>query len=465
MTRSSKAFFALCLILLCSACGQRYPWDNSSPDTSTVSAGVTTGQSGRIVQGPVVGASVFADSLVAGSGTRFVADAGEVSATTDANGNFTLPSQPTYSHVIVSKGGTDKLTNQPAIQMLAPAGSTNVSPLTTLVALDTTGLVKAKIESLLPAGAKFDTDISISTSQAALLLSQSVETTVRTMTQAITKDSGSTVSAAQLASLQTQIMKDVSAEIAKPATTTAILSTPSSLSSTVISAAVTASATAINNDNASYSNIDISASAATAAAATVVTAVTTTATQICGSANLNTQANTTTKIAEPSVMTPAAVASITAAVTTAANTISADTGLTATVTPTTFTPPVVAVVVTPMMASVSPAKDAVIVGGTTATISASFTEAMLNSATDAASAANSANWKITAGGANIAISAIAYDATTKTFSATTATALPNGATINVTITRAVKSAAGVALINDISWNFKTAATGTSGGTR
>jgi hypothetical protein len=336
MKNLTKAVIALAAISLVSGCGQRYPWDHSSSDSAPI---VATGPQGRITQGPVVGATVFADSLVAGSGSKFVQDAGEISATTDANGDFALPSQPAYSHVLVSKGGTDKLTSQPAMQMVAPAGSKNVTPLTTLVALDTTGTVKAKIEALLPAGTKFDTDISTSTSQAALLLSQAVETTVRAMTQAISKDSGSNVSAAQLAAIQTQIMKDVAAEIAKPATTTAILSTPNTLASTVISAAVTATAAAINNDNASYSNIDISPTAATAAAATVVTAVTTTAVQICGSGNLNNQANTTTSIKEDTIITPTAVSNIITAVTTAANTISADPGLTATATPPTFTPP------------------------------------------------------------------------------------------------------------------------------
>src|SRR6266567_4576965 len=139
-----KSGIAICIVgsaMFISGCGD----DN-----------VANGPSGRLTQGPVGGAVIFADEV--SSGTRFVRDDGEIQTTTDATtGIFTLPSEPGYAYILVSVGGTDQLTNQPAMQLIAPSGSANVTPLTTLVALDTTGLVKAKIEAL---GTSFDVDIS-----------------------------------------------------------------------------------------------------------------------------------------------------------------------------------------------------------------------------------------------------------------------------------------------------------------
>jgi len=112
----------------------------STPNTTSV-------QTGSVVQGPVRGATVFADNVAAG--TRFVQDAGEISAPTDSTGGFFLPSFPSYDFVLVSMGGTDSITGQPALLLLAPAGSANISPLTTLVALDTTKAIQAKLEALM----------------------------------------------------------------------------------------------------------------------------------------------------------------------------------------------------------------------------------------------------------------------------------------------------------------------------
>lgn len=453
-----SSLLLLSVIVLCSLSGCGSDWPHK-----TKTAVAPSGPSGRITKGPVVGAIVYADSLT--SGTRFIQDATEVWTTTDANGDFQLPTVPSYSHILVSAGGTDKISGQPAIQMIAPAGSKNVTPLTTLVALDTTGTVKAKIEALLPAGANFDTDISTTTSQAAILLAKSVETAVQTVAKAISTDAAGSVTTTQLAAIQTEVMKDVSSQIAAmpPATATATLSTPSSLT-TVISTAVTTSATTISNDTASFANITITPAAVTTAAATVATAVTSTATAIVGAANLNTTATTTAVTGgEAAVITPAAVTAINTAVTTAVTTIAADTGLTTTATPTNYTPPAVTVVVAPTVTANSPAAGAAVTGGSTS-IAVSFSEAMLNSATDPASAANPANWVITAGSSTVTPSAITYNAATNTFTA--AVSLPNGASVTVIVKAGIKSAATSpgSMVNNYTWTFTTKATGITGGT-
>lgn len=83
--------------------------------------------SGRVVDGYLAGATVFIDQD--GDGQL---DPGEASSTTDAQGNFRLPANQSGS--IVAFGGTDISTGLPFVGVLrAPAGSTVVTPLTTLV--------------------------------------------------------------------------------------------------------------------------------------------------------------------------------------------------------------------------------------------------------------------------------------------------------------------------------------------
>lgn len=81
---------------------------------------------GTAIDGYVSGATVFADAD--GNG---VLGAGEASATTDAAGNFTLADAEGQ---LILSGGIDVSTGLPFLgQLRAPAGSTVVTPLTTLV--------------------------------------------------------------------------------------------------------------------------------------------------------------------------------------------------------------------------------------------------------------------------------------------------------------------------------------------
>lgn len=83
--------------------------------------------SGSVIDGYLANATVFIDSD--GDGQL---DAGERSTTTDARGNFTLPANVAGN--LVAFGGTDLSTGLPFVGALrAPAGSTVVTPLTTLV--------------------------------------------------------------------------------------------------------------------------------------------------------------------------------------------------------------------------------------------------------------------------------------------------------------------------------------------
>ncbi|QPH54147.1 right-handed parallel beta-helix repeat-containing protein [Pontivivens ytuae] len=84
--------------------------------------------SGVVIDGYISGATVFGDTNDNG-----VFDVGEASTTTDAQGRFSLDVDP--GTTIVSQGGTDVLTGLAFEGTLtAPAGSTVLSPVTTLVA-------------------------------------------------------------------------------------------------------------------------------------------------------------------------------------------------------------------------------------------------------------------------------------------------------------------------------------------
>ncbi len=86
------------------------------------------GITGKAIDGYLVGATVFVDSN--GNGTL---DSGEISTTTDGNGDFTLPSG--LPGQLVAFGGTDLMTGQGFEGVLtAPVGATVITPLTTLVA-------------------------------------------------------------------------------------------------------------------------------------------------------------------------------------------------------------------------------------------------------------------------------------------------------------------------------------------
>ena len=271
------------------------------------------GQSGKLIQGPVMGATVFADDI--SGGVHFTLGANEVSATTDESGIFTLPSVPGYNYVLVSSGGKDKLTNQPAIQMIAPAGSANVTPITTLVALDTTGSVKGKLESLMP-GFKFDDDISTSASPAVLMVAKSVETMVAAMTNAVSQKAtagGSKISAAQISAIQATTMLSITQELAK---SNDDLKTTVNLSTT-LKAAATSAVISINTAG----NITIPAATATDIADKCVKA-TATALSVGAIASTTTIEGGETKLINPTVADTLsnAIASVS---TTAADSISA----------------------------------------------------------------------------------------------------------------------------------------------
>jgi hypothetical protein len=329
MITRSKLFQCVALIALTgmmNGCGG----GSSSSSSSFV-------QTGKLVQGPVTGATVFADNVQ--GGVRFVQDGTEITAVTNSSGGYTLPTLPTYSYILVSKGGTDQMTGMPAIQMLAPAGAANITPLTTLVTLDTSGLLKAKLEALLPNGAKYDTDVSENSSPAVLLLVKSIETAARSLTVAISDKSGSKISDTQNAYIQARIMQAIAQTLADTGTSAADISTPSTLT-TKLTTALGVAVTYILADN---SNITIT----NAADAVTIASTLATNSVAAAAASLNVSPSLSSPLDMASVKKEAtllnAAATFMNAVT---NTVTAIIGttITAVITPPIFNPPVIPVV-------------------------------------------------------------------------------------------------------------------------
>ncbi|WP_404713045.1 Ig-like domain-containing protein [Sphingomonas sp. MMS24-J13] len=118
--------------------------DGTLTDTDTSTLTVSTVVSGVVADGYIAGAKVFIDAN--GNG-KF--DAGEPTATTDANGRFAFTSDKPGNILVI--GGTNTDTNLPNTLVLsAPMGSTVISPLTTLiVGLMTSGLSLAQANAAL----------------------------------------------------------------------------------------------------------------------------------------------------------------------------------------------------------------------------------------------------------------------------------------------------------------------------
>lgn len=141
--KNGNTLFSLAALIALSACGGGGGGgDKSAP----VTAAPGTTVSGKAVDGYLSGATIFCDA----NGDRVV-NAGETAATTDGNGNFTLASS--CSHTIVATGGIDTDTGYAFTGLLsAPAGSTVVSPITTLLANSTISNDELLAALNLPAG-------------------------------------------------------------------------------------------------------------------------------------------------------------------------------------------------------------------------------------------------------------------------------------------------------------------------
>lgn len=134
MRNLNKKPVYLALVLALAGCGG----GGGGSDTGNTQ---TMAVSGKVVDGYINGATVFCDTNKNG-----IQDAGEVSATTSGQGDFTLSAA--CSATMVSVGGTDISTGYAFKGALkTPAGAAIISPLTTLLA--DSGLTNAQLANAL----------------------------------------------------------------------------------------------------------------------------------------------------------------------------------------------------------------------------------------------------------------------------------------------------------------------------
>jgi hypothetical protein len=107
--------------------------------TSNLYFTLNTTVSGKVVDGYVAGATVFADL-----NNNDAQDAGEPSAVTSATGGYSFSSKVSVANAnLISLGGTDAQTGATVDKLVAPAGLSVITPVTTIYAV----AVKAAIDA------------------------------------------------------------------------------------------------------------------------------------------------------------------------------------------------------------------------------------------------------------------------------------------------------------------------------
>ncbi len=373
------------LTLVCSPLVGCWFFGGSSPTQATTVA--ASGQSGKVAQGAVSNATVWADSLT--SGTRFVIDSAEQSSqtTTSSTGTYTLPVQPSYKYVVVSQGGTDTVTGKTASTLIAPAGAATVSPLTTLVSLDTSGNLAATINALLPAGTTYASDLTAAggLSPAAMVLITAITSAVTTIDAAIQDAAGSTtLSAQQISDINMTMYSQIATQLSTASVAT--LSNTATLA-TNLQTALTTAVTTISSNNTNITGLNATTIGSTVANSSVASAAVAVG-NATGNASLsavtasNVQttgvtSSTTTTVTESTVLSPTAVASINNSNTTVATSSSA--GVTVTSTPSSYNPPTIPIINNPSIIGYRLAVNASNNEWTISTLTITFSDDMVSS--------------------------------------------------------------------------------------
>ncbi len=205
------------------------------------SSSVTSG-SGKIVDGYVSGATVVCDTNNNG-----VQDGAEVSTTTNSTGDFTFT--PACTANLFSTGGTNVDTGLAFVGVLkAPAGSTMVTPLTTLVS---SGMTNEQVVTALglPAGTNVTTADPIAAGnedlrKKTLVVQQIIQKTSETMASLASDNSTSTVQAI-FKDVATAVATTIKAAVVAAPNTAVLIGAGNVVSDTLVKSAVSASVTAV----------------------------------------------------------------------------------------------------------------------------------------------------------------------------------------------------------------------------
>jgi hypothetical protein len=309
---------------------------------------------GAVVQGPVSGAIVFADRIPAGQvrGNGIVdADEKAYSTTTDSTGNWKLTAVPTYDYEIVSLGGTDTITSQPAITMRAEGGkagqtvtSQAVTPLTTLVQLTpeaNRAALKTTIQSL---GVAYNAKIDEGITPAAAALVKAVTTTASMVVEVLNTAAGGNDNTRLLS---TQAVKSVQTEVLAALATNLVGKTATQLDTgaeiaSITQAATTSAVTAMAADSSKAGGVTLALdnAAISQVAQSVATSTTTVVDAIAGAPGVS-LANTAASIKPEAQIVTQNVSAAIETQTSASAAQQALQGVTVTVTPPTNTAPTI----------------------------------------------------------------------------------------------------------------------------
>ncbi len=309
---------------------------------------------GAVVQGPVSGAIVFADRIPAGQvrGNGIVdADEKAYSTTTDSTGNWKLTAVPTYDYEIVSLGGTDTITSQPAITMRAEGGkagqtvtSQAVTPLTTLVQLTpeaNRAALKTTIQSL---GVAYNAKIDEGITPAAAALVKAVTTTASMVVEVLNTAAGGNDNTRLLS---TQAVKSVQTEVLAALATNLVGKTATQLDTgaeiaSITQAATTSAVTAMAADSSKAGGVTLALNnaAISQVAQSVATSTTTVVDAIAGAPGVS-LANTAASIKPEAQIVTQNVSAAIETQTSASAAQQALQGVTVTVTPPTNTAPTI----------------------------------------------------------------------------------------------------------------------------
>lgn len=146
MFNSKKSLLYVAVALCITACGGSDDGNYSAPPGGTTPPEASVTSSGKVVDGYIIGATVFCDLNKNG-----IADTGEASTPSDATGNFKF--DPGCAGTVVATGGNDSVTGYAFNGTLkSSAGSAVTTPLTSLVT--DTGMTTVQLAAAvgLPAG-------------------------------------------------------------------------------------------------------------------------------------------------------------------------------------------------------------------------------------------------------------------------------------------------------------------------
>lgn len=242
-------------------------------DSGSSSAATTSdSSSGNVVKGPITGATVFRDL-----NGNYILDSGESSATTTTGGAYTLSGS---GGKIVATGGTDSTTNLAFTGMLAaPAGATVVTPLTTLLAANSS-LTAADLKAALGLTVDplsfnpFATGVNAADALKAEGAAAQVNTILTSLAVTVNGASGGTVSLAEAVSA---VANKLGAQVATQAATLKTNSAAGTLNlgsdalfTTLVSDVRTAVASKVTLSDSDFSTVVASAKATNATIADVV---------------------------------------------------------------------------------------------------------------------------------------------------------------------------------------------------